>query len=275
VRQARRGTSHNRIALRMSNIRAERFLGNLPTSLFIRVAGRQRTNSLTLPPMMIDCPEPHLMGAALIRLNTEIDGESYTLDYIGIGGCGLVGALSDNGVDVRTTIVLPEGQRLPVDGDYRIDLSGPGNAVPLIGSRILTPVRPLIKPDAANPLPVADEIRVGDFLRVELDSEAANQAEPVIVEGLTADLTIPEANLFADHDGDGLLSVREIRDGTDPLVYDTDRDGLNDGLEHRLMLDPNDPDTDDDGILDGDETFDGEPPTTPGFGFMRARRSQR
>jgi hypothetical protein len=56
-----------------------------------------------------------------------------------------------------------------------------------------------------------------------------------------------------DHDGDGLASASELRNGTDPLVFDTDRDALSDGVERQVGLDPNDPDTDDDGIADGAE----------------------
>jgi hypothetical protein len=61
--------------------------------------------------------------------------------------------------------------------------------------------------------------------------------------------------LVEDHDGDGLRSVDEIRNGTDPLVFDTDRDGLSDRFELLLGFDPNDPDSDDDGVSDGDETM--------------------
>ena len=250
VRQARRGNNQNRVALSFSNAAAQRFLGSPPAGLFVRSAGRQRANTLTLPAMEIACAAPHLMGAALIRLHARVDGQMRVFEYVGIGGCGLVQARA--GLGVAGTVVLPEGNRLGAGAEYRFEIGGPGNTVSLLGSRILTPVRPLIKPDALNPLPVGtDELRVGDLVAVARDMIAPVESSPVIVEGLTADLTIPESNLANDHDGDGLLTVAEIRDGTDPLMFDTDRDGLSDGVERRVGLDPNDPDSDDDGVRDG------------------------
>ncbi len=252
VRQsALRGNNQNRIALRLPNGRARRFLGDLPSTLFVRTFGRRTTNRLELQPMEIDCPSPKLMGAALIRLNAEIDGTIETFEYIGIGGCGLIERINQR--EVATTVVLTN-HGLPIGDDYRFRLEGAGRGVPLIGSRILTPVRPRIVADNLNPIPEGfDEVRVGDRLSIVRGNDAVQPQQIIWVEGLTADLTIPESDLAEDHDGDGISSATEIRDGTDPLVYDTDRDGLHDGVERRLPFSANDPDSDDDGISDFDE----------------------
>ncbi len=254
VRQSLRGNSENRIALRLPNASANRLLGELPSRLFVRTLGRQVTNRLDLQPMSLDCEQPKVMGAALIRLHAELDGRIETLEYIGIGGCGLVGRL--NSREVAATVVLSD-HTLPVTGEYRVRLDGPGQATPLIGSRILTPVRPRIVAGSRNPIPPGgDEIRVGDRLTVVRGTESVDPGEIVMVKGLIADLTIPQSNLWADHDGDGIPTAVELREGTDPLAYDTDRDGLPDGLERRLpQFDPNNPDTNDDGISDGEEYF--------------------
>ena len=260
VRQSLRGNNQNRIALRLTNARARRLLGELPSTLFVRTLGRQTTNRLDLQPMDIECESPKLMGAALIRLHAEIDGGIETFEYIGIGGCGLVSKLSQR--NVVTTVVLAN-HGLPIDGEYRFRLQGPGQSVPMLGSRILTPVRPLIDADNLNPIPqLSDEVRVGDRLTVVRNDDATVTQQVITVQGLTADLTIPEGNLAADHDGDGIPSATEIREGTDPLVYDTDRDGLHDGIERRLPFSANDPDSDDDGISDADELAN-TPPTSP------------
>jgi len=252
VRQSSlRGNNQNRIALRLPNGRARRFLGELPSTLFVRTFGRRTTNRLELQPMEIDCASPKLMGAALIRLNAEIDGTIETFEYIGIGGCGLIERINQR--EVATTVVLTN-HGLPIGDDYRFHLEGAGRGVPLIGSRILTPVRPRIVADNLNPIPEGfDEVRVGDRLSIVRGNDAVQPQQVIWVEGLTADLTIPESDLAEDHDGDGISSATEIRDGTDPLVYDTDRDGLHDGVERRLPFSANDPDSDDDGISDFDE----------------------
>lgn len=274
VRQSLRGNNRNRIALRLPTARARRLLGGLPSKLFVRTFGRRTTNRLELQPTDIECSSPKLMGAALVRLHAEIDGGFRTFEYIGIGGCGLVERL--NLREVSTTIVLST-HGLPIDGEYRFRIAGAGRGVPLIGSRILTPVRPLIVADSLNPIPAGmDELRVGDTLSIVRGSDATVPEEVIFVDGLTADLTIPESNLWADHDGDGIPSAIEIREGTDPLVYDTDRDGLHDGVERRLAsFDANDPDTDDDGILDGDELPDIMPTQPLRFWNPRRRGARR
>jgi Bacterial TSP3 repeat len=252
VVQRRPSNNQNRIALELSDPQAARFLGDLPAHLSVQTANRRRTNALALMDMPIRCDEPHLMGAALVRLHAELGHTRKAHDYIGIGGCGLVRSTPGQGLE--STVVLTQ-HALPVAGAHRITIRGPNGDAALIGSRILTPVRPLIKPDALNPLPEGtDEIEIGDRLTVVLDPDAAlDGAVVVVVDGIVADLTIPESNLDEDHDGDGLSSASELRNGTDPLVFDTDRDGLSDGVERRLGLDPNDPDSDDDGIPDGAE----------------------
>jgi hypothetical protein len=252
VVQRRRSNNQNRIALALGEAQADRFLGELPVHLLVETATRRRTNSLKLMDMPIRCLEPHVMGAALVRLHAELGHTRGVHDYIGIGGCGLVRPRP--GQMLESTVVLTQ-HSLPIQGAHRITVRGPNNDSALLGSRILTPVRPLIKPDDLNPLPPGtDEIRIGDRLAVVLDpASPVNSAMEVVVDGMVADLTIPESNLDEDHDGDGLPSAAELRGGTDPLVFDTDRDGLSDGLERKVGLDPNDPDTDDDGMSDGDE----------------------
>lgn len=251
VTQRRPANTQNRIALQLSDAQAEQFLGTLPSHLFVQTASGMRTNSLKLMEMDIHCNSPHVMGAALVRLRAEIDGQRRVRDYIGVGGCGLTSLSS--GQRLESTIVLTE-HSVPVDGEHRITVRAPFNASGLIGSRVLTPVVPLIRADAMNPLPEsAPEISIGDRLTIVTHSTDPVTDTPVVVEDLIADLTIPHSNLDEDHDRDGLASDDELRAGTDPLVYDTDRDGLSDGLERRLGLDPNDPDSDDDGINDGAE----------------------
>ncbi len=274
VRRSLRGNSQNRIALRLPNIRAERLFGELPSTVFVRTLGRQTTNRLDLQPMDIDCAAPHLMGAALIRLRAEIDGGFETYEYIGVGGCGLVQAVNTR--DVAATIVVTD-HNLPIDGEHRIRLQAPAHGVALIGSRILTPVRPRIVADDLNPIPPGtDEVRVGDRVAIVQGDGAVAPLAAMLVDGLTADLTIPESNLNADHDGDGISSAREIRDGTDPLIFDTDRDGLHDGIERRTDFDANDPDTDDDGISDGEEFVNTVPPgQLLRFGKPRVRQAPR
>jgi outer membrane protein OmpA-like peptidoglycan-associated protein len=62
-----------------------------------------------------------------------------------------------------------------------------------------------------------------------------------------------------DTDGDGLLDVSELFDGTDPndgadAAVDTDGDGLSDGYEAQVSgTDPTDPDTDGDFLADAEE----------------------
>ncbi|PWQ99002.1 OmpA family protein [Leucothrix arctica] len=58
-----------------------------------------------------------------------------------------------------------------------------------------------------------------------------------------------------DDDNDTLLSVDELKNGTDPLSVDSDADGLDDPTEvsGKLGTDPMNPDSDADGISDGIE----------------------
>lgn len=59
-----------------------------------------------------------------------------------------------------------------------------------------------------------------------------------------------------DIDGDNLLNMAELANGTDPLNPDTDVDGLDDGSEVNIFFtNPLLPDTDGDGLSDGDEVF--------------------
>ncbi|MFQ5666070.1 MAG: hypothetical protein ACE5I7_06515 [Candidatus Binatia bacterium] len=252
ARENRRGNTQARIVVRLPPPRAERFLGELPAHVFVRTRNG-RTNSMPIMPMDLHCSPPELMAAALITLRTELDGVKHQLNYIGIGGCGLIDATS--GAQVKTTVDLMDRQN-PGPAEYSICLSGPRRGAALIGSRILTPVRPGIKVDKLNPLPAGtDEVSVGDKLTVRTAGgtgiDVVTGDSFVTVGPRVADLTIPESNLYDDHDGDGLVSADELRIGTDPLMFDTDRDGLPDGLELRRGTDPLDPDTNDDGIPDG------------------------
>ncbi len=65
---------------------------------------------------------------------------------------------------------------------------------------------------------------------------------------------------LADTDGDGIDDAAEVSGPTDPLLADTDGDGLNDGDESTHSTDPLDPDSDDDGFSDGREVASGSDP---------------
>lgn len=59
--------------------------------------------------------------------------------------------------------------------------------------------------------------------------------------------------LVFDSDSDGISDSVEIVGGTSPSVRDTDNDGLSDGAEYVNKTDPHNPDTDGDGYTDGVE----------------------
>jgi hypothetical protein len=64
------------------------------------------------------------------------------------------------------------------------------------------------------------------------------------------------SDALEDMDGDGLLNLEELTEGTDVNDNDSDGDGLFDGEEvHYYFTDPNDVDSDDDGINDGNDDF--------------------
>lgn len=72
-------------------------------------------------------------------------------------------------------------------------------------------------------------------------------------------------NGAADPDGDGLMTDRELADGTDPENPDTDGDGLFDGEEIAAFgTDPLNRDTDGDGFEDGAEVRNGYNPRGDG-----------
>jgi len=80
-------------------------------------------------------------------------------------------------------------------------------------------------------------------------------------------------NPTADTDGDLILDVTEIANGSDPLnpcdpnlqaaVCDQDGDGLTNQQEQTLGTNPTNPDTDGDGINDGTEVLNGSNPLNP------------
>ncbi|MEM9863072.1 MAG: DUF4215 domain-containing protein [Myxococcota bacterium] len=73
----------------------------------------------------------------------------------------------------------------------------------------------------------------------------------------------PDPN--ADSDGDGILDVDELAQGTDPSTPDSDGDGVNDGAEQQLGTDPNSntfTDTDGDGLSDHEERALGTDPSS-------------
>ena len=74
-------------------------------------------------------------------------------------------------------------------------------------------------------------------------------------------------------DGDDVVAVEELLDGTDPLAADTDGDGLDDGREAELGTDPTAADADDDG-LDGEEVTLSGSRARPGGSTPRGCRSR-
>ncbi|MBA3045056.1 MAG: hypothetical protein FP824_02440 [Euryarchaeota archaeon] len=66
-------------------------------------------------------------------------------------------------------------------------------------------------------------------------------------------IILVSALLFADIDGDNLIGINELNNGTGIFNSDSDNDGLNDGMEIELGTNPTSPDTDSDGLSDSDE----------------------
>lgn len=202
------------------------------------IAQGQATNPLTFSPM--NCPPdgqpPKGMAAAVIQLKARVKGVKRKLEYVAIGGCGLVQKQGDK--LVRTTVRL---------GDHNIELRAPFGAFQAYPSRVIIPSASRGVADPAYPF--ADVIKPGDTLRIVT---GAGITEPIRVDPAVAQLRIPFKNLRDDHDGDGLKTRLELLIGTDPLVYDSDHDGLSDGFEYRRShTNPLDPDTDGDGVDDG------------------------
>jgi hypothetical protein len=79
---------------------------------------------------------------------------------------------------------------------------------------------------------------------------------------------VPDMNIAADYDGDGISDYQESLLGTDPANMDTDGDGLDNYDEINVYhTDPLDPDTDGDGISDGDEVDNGLDPLLSNVGL--------
>lgn len=225
-----------RIYLRLSPTRARKLLGE---TFGGDVRGETRlgvTNALH--PVDMGCVAggpPDVMGAAVIRFKLA---QGNGRRYIVIGGCNLVER------DGRFAV-----SKIRVD-DHDIPVRAPGDSVATLPARIIIPGN---SSAVLDPLyPWYDLIQVGDTLRVVTSAGVSNG---VAVEDVIADLRIPNGNLDADHDRDGLTSAAEVAGVTDPLSWDTDHDLLSDGVESApgSPTDPLDPDTDADGILDGDE----------------------
>lgn len=84
--------------------------------------------------------------------------------------------------------------------------------------------------------------------------------DPLVYDSVTSGISDAEA----DSDNDGLLNIKEIEIGTEPLNADTDDDGLEDGREISIYkTDPLKEDTDEDGLSDGDEPRIGLDPSNP------------
>jgi hypothetical protein len=182
------------------------------------------------------------MGAALVQIHTRLDDQRRSLGYLAIGGCNLVEAVSPQ--RARTTVRLLDSGVL-----HTIPIDSPYGGIPTLPSRLIIAAHPNVQADPVfNPIP--EYVSVGDTVWV---ATSLGESNPVVVEPSIAELRIPPEDLNEDHDRDGLLTIDEIRLGTDPLVYDTDHDGLSDGAELSTNppTDPLDPDTDGDGTLDG------------------------
>jgi hypothetical protein len=96
----------------------------------------------------------------------------------------------------------------------------------------------------------------------------------VAVGFVTAVALLGGSAAFVDVDGDGVDSLAELRDGTDPLSADTDADGLDDGAELTAGTNATVADTDGDGVADGRELEAGTNPLrvdTDGDGLVDAR----
>jgi thrombospondin type 3 repeat protein len=199
--------------------------------------GRKDSNVLEFPgPMACEPGPPHLMAAAVVHLKTRLKGTRHDLNYVAIGGCNLI---ERRGHAARTVVRL-------ADGD--VSIRAPFGGVAMLPSRVLVPAHSLAKPNRLRPR--YNDIVVGATVQIVTEAGVSNA---VVVEKEIANLRIPEDDLAADHDMDGLTSDVELQIGTDPLVYDTDRDRLSDGKEVSRGTDPLNPDSNGNGILDGDE----------------------
>lgn len=73
--------------------------------------------------------------------------------------------------------------------------------------------------------------------------------------------SITESAVYSSHssapheDDDGIPTIIELIEGTDPYNSDTDGDGLSDFEERVLGTDPNNPDTDGDGLIDSEDSY--------------------
>lgn len=74
--------------------------------------------------------------------------------------------------------------------------------------------------------------------------------------------------LRADSDGDGIINIKEVINGTAFNDRDTDHDSIEDGDEKFVGTSPTDPDTDSDGIDDASDPY----PTTPATGYTPSIR---
>lgn len=93
----------------------------------------------------------------------------------------------------------------------------------------------------------------------EVELKASQTSAPLDID-LDTDRDRVGNRVDTDDDNDGLVDVKEVEKGTDPLKSDTDSDGLTDSEESSSGTNPLKSDTDGDGLADKDEQTRGTNP---------------